>query len=180
MPNSKQIAEMQSPTSSCWYAVYTRSRHEKQVAQQLDGRRIETFLPLCTEVHRWKDRFKKVEVPIFSSYVFAQFPARSSERLSILKTPGVVRIVGFGQEDAPVPEEQIAALRRVLESEAALELHRYLRVGQRVKIISGSLAGIEGILTRVKNSERLVIAIDPIRRAVSVELAGYEVVPIRK
>lgn len=131
------------------------------------------------EVHRWKDRYKKVEVPLFTCYLFAQFARDTPSRQAVLKTPGVVRIVGFGSRDAPVPDEQIEAIRRVLESDAHIEKHRYLSVGQRVKVISGALAGVEGILKRVKGANRLVIAVEPIRQAVAVELSGYEVVPVR-
>ena len=162
-----------------WFAVHTRSRHEKLVARQFLEKQIEAFLPLRTEVHRWKDRYKKVEVPLFSGYVFAQFERGSARRQAVLRTVGVIRIVGFGQRDEPVPDEQIAALRRVLESDALLHKHRYLRVGQRVKVISGALAGVEGILKRIKGNARLVIAVEPIRQAVAVELSGYEVVPIK-
>jgi transcription antitermination factor NusG len=158
--------------------VYTRSRHEKQVTHQLTERQFPTFLPLRQEVHRWRDRYKKVAIPLFSGYVFVQLANLPLRRLSVLKTPGVVRIVGFGQQDTPVPDEQIEMLRRLLETNAVLYRHRYLRVGQRVRVVSGTLAGVEGILVKVKNSERLVIAVDPIRQAVSLELDGYQVVPI--
>lgn len=162
-----------------WYAVHTRSRHEKQVERQLIEKRMEAYLPLRQEVHRWKDRYKKVDVPLFNGYVFVQFPALPNMRLQVLKTPGVVRIVGFAQKDTPVPDEQIETLRRLTESKALLLKHRYLRVGQRVKVLSGMLAGVEGIVARVKKADRLVINVEPIRQAVAIELSGYEVVPIQ-
>jgi transcription antitermination factor NusG len=161
-----------------WYAIHTRARHEKVVARQLLEKEFPAFLPLRLEVHRWKNRYKKVEVPLFTGYVFAQFPRQPGLRLAVLKTPGVLRIVGFGQRDTPVPDDQIEALQRVLSIEAQLHPHHYLRLGQRVKVISGALAGVEGILVRVKKSERLVIAVGAIRQAVALELSGYEVVPI--
>ncbi len=161
-----------------WFALYTRSRFEKQVAEQLERKRLPVFLPLRLEVHRWQDRHQKVEVPMFRGYLFAQFAPASVERTAILRTVGVVRIVGFGQNYAEVPAEQIAALRRLADERALLHPHRYLRVGQRVKIASGALAGVEGILVRVKKQDRLVVAVDAIRQAVAVELAGYEVIPV--
>ena len=164
--------------STPWYAVYTRSRHEKIVAEQLAQKHIPTFLPLRVEVHRWQDRYKKVEMPLFRGYVFARYEPESAARSSILRTTGVVRIVGFGQEDASVPGEQIDALQRLLETRQLVHRHRYLQVGERVKVISGALAGVEGILVRVKKKDRLVIAIEPIRQAVAIELSGYEVVPV--
>lgn len=161
-----------------WYALYTRSRFEKQVAEQIERKRLPVFLPLRMEVHRWQDRYQKVEVPMFRGYLFAQFAANSPERTAILRTAGVVRIVGFGQKDAEVPGEQLATLRRLADEGALLHPHRYLRIGQRVKVASGALAGVEGILVRVKRQDRLVIAVDSIRQAVAMELAGYEVVPL--
>ncbi len=174
MPNPLSASVAPTP----WFAIYTRSRHEKLVAQQLEGKQIPTFLPLHREVHRWQDRYQQVDMPLFRGYVFAQFERLSPARFTVLRTNGVVRIVRFGLEDTPVPAEQIEALRRVLESRALVHSHRYLQVGQRVKVISGALAGVEGILARVKKRDRLVIAVEPIRQAVAVELSGYEVVPI--
>lgn len=161
-----------------WYAVYTRSRHEKLVAEQLAQKKIPTFLPLRVEVHRWQDRYKKVDMPLFRGYVFAQYQRESPARMAILRTAGVVRIVSFGQEDASVPGEQIAALQRLLETRQLVHRHRYLQVGERVMVISGALAGVEGILVRAKKQDRLVISLAPIHQAVAVELSGYEVVPI--
>jgi len=161
-----------------WFALYTRSRFEKQVAEQLERKRMPVFLPLRLEVHRWQDRYQKVEVPMFRGYVFAQFPPNSPERTAVLRTAGVVRIVGFGQTDSEVPAEQLATLRRVADDGALLHPHRYLRIGQRVKIASGALAGVEGILVRIRKQDRLVIAVHAIRQAVAVELAGYEVIPL--
>jgi transcription antitermination factor NusG len=160
-----------------WFALYTRSRFEKRVADQLDRKRVPVFLPLRMEVHRWQDRYQKVEVPMFRGYLFAQFPD-SRERLDVLKTPGVVRIVGFGQKDTEVPAEQIASLRRLTDERAMLHPHRYLRIGQRVKIANGALAGMEGILVRIRKQDRLVVSVDAIRQAVAVELSGYEVIPL--
>jgi transcription antitermination factor NusG len=161
-----------------WFALYTRSRFEKQVAEQLERKRLPVFLPLRMEMHRWQDRYQKVEVPMFRGYLFAQFAPSSPERTAVLRTPGVVRIVGFGQKDAEVPAEQIELLRRVAEEGSRLHSHRYLRIGQRVKIASGALAGVEGILVRIRKQDRLVIAVDAIRQAVALELAGYEVIPV--
>lgn len=171
-----QLATQLAPAN--WFAIHTRSRFEKQVASQLCSKQIETFLPLRKEVHRWKDRYKPVELPLFSGYVFVQLPGNPDDRARVLRTPGVVRIVGFGPQDAVVPAEQIEALRRVLGTDSLVTRHRYLRVGQRVRIISGALAGVTGILARIKNTDRLVVAVEPIRQAVSIELSGYEVLPL--
>lgn len=177
-PQAAMERMRQASAGTLWYAIYTRSRHEKRVAEQLEQKKIPTFLPLRVEVHRWQDRYKKVEMPLFRGYVFAQYQQESAARFSILRTTGVVRIVGFGKEDAAVPGEQIESLQRLLETRQLVHRHRYLQVGERVKVISGALAGVEGILVRVKKQDRLMIAIDSIRQAVAVELSGYEVVPI--
>ncbi|HMD31875.1 MAG TPA: UpxY family transcription antiterminator [Candidatus Acidoferrales bacterium] len=161
-----------------WFALYTRSRFEKQVAEQLERKRVSVFLPLRMEVHRWQDRYQKVEVPMFRGYLFVQLPPESPERTAVLRTPGVVRIVGFGQRDSEVPGEQIASLRRLADEGVLLHPHRYLKIGQRVKIANGALAGMEGILVRIRKQDRLVVAVDAIRQAVAVELAGYEVIPL--
>jgi len=161
-----------------WFAIHTRSRFEKKVAEQLSEKQLQTFLPLRKEVHRWKDRYKPVELPLFGGYVFVHLSGHPDARLRVLRTPGVVRIVGFGLQDAPVPTEQIETLQRVLGTDSMVMRHRYLRVGQRVRVISGTLAGVTGILTRIKNADRLVVAIEPIRQAVSIEMAGYEVLPL--
>jgi len=164
--------------ASPWFALYTRARFEKQVAEQLEGKRLPVFLPLRIELHRWQDRYQKVEVPMFRGYVFTQFAPDSVERTAILRTVGVVRIVGFGQKYSEVPAEQIASLRRLADEGAVLYPHRYLRVGQRVKVATGAFAGLEGILVRIKKQDRLVVAVDAIRQAVAVELAGYEVIAL--
>lgn len=178
LSESNLQSEAASDAVPRWFAIHTRARHEKQVSRQLTEKQFHAFLPLRRELHRWKDRQKEVELPLFSGYVFVQLASQPHRRLSVLKTPGVVRIVGFGQQDIPVPDEQIETLRRLLESNALIGRHRYLRVGQRVRIISGALAGVEGILKRIRNSDKLVISIDGIQQAVAVELSGYSVMPI--
>lgn len=173
-----QLVPPSLPRVAQWFAVHTRSRHEKQVARLLSEKRLESFLPLRREVHRWRDRYKPVELPLFGGYVFVQLAQSDEDRLQVLKTFGVVRIVGFGRRDTPVPGEQIEMLRRLTASDATLHRHRYLRVGQRVRVISGTLAGMEGILLRMKKADQLVVSIPAIRQAVAVELSGYEVLPV--
>jgi transcription antitermination factor NusG len=176
MPQSATREQHSEPGR--WFAIHTRSRHEKLVARQLGEKDFETFLPLRLEVHRWRDRWQKVEVPLFGGYLFAHYDGAPPRRFAILRTPGVVRIVGFGGREEPVPDEQMQALRRMVAHDGVIERHRFLRAGQRVRIINGSLAGVEGILARVKGRDRLVLNIAPLRQAVSIELSGYEVVPI--
>lgn len=151
-----------------WYALYTAARHEKVVAKQLEQRRIETFLPLYRSWHRWKDRRKLVELALFPSYVFVRIGTR--ERLRVLQVPGAVSLVTFNGEPAPLPEQEINTLREGLEHEVYAEPHRYLRVGRRVRVMRGPMAGIEGILSRKKDKYRVVISIEALMRSVAVEV----------
>src|SRR3989442_12985966 len=128
-----------------WFAIYTRSRHEKFVARQLAAIQMETFLPLRAQLHRWRDRYKKVETPLFGSYVFARFLRQSPMRLAVLKTPGVVRIVGFGQKDAPVPDDQIDTLRRGKEKKMYFSPHPHISAGPRVTAGNVALASGRGV-----------------------------------
>jgi transcription antitermination factor NusG len=151
-----------------WYAVCTRSNHEKSAAAQLDQRSIEHFLPLYESVRMWKDRRKRLEFPLFPGYLFVRIPLQ--ERLRVLLTPGVVRLVGFDNRPAALPDEEIEALRNVLVHGAHSEPYPYLRVGRKVRITRGALAGMEGVLVRKKGRVRLVLSIDLIRQSAIIEV----------
>lgn len=151
-----------------WYAVYTNARHEKSVARQLEERRIETFLPLYRKWHRWKDRRKLVELALFPSYVFVKMTTQ--EKLRVLQAYGVVNLVTFNGELAAVPDEQITALRSGLEHDVCAEPCPYLKVGKKVRVIRGPMAGSEGILVRKKEKYRFVLSIDVLMRSVAVEV----------
>jgi len=158
-----------------WYAVYTSSRHEKSVADCLGHRGVHCYVPLYRSVRRWQDRRKEVELPLFPSYVFVQIDL--SRKLSVLTAPGVVQIVSFDGKPAPVDESQIDALRRGLLGGNGVKSHPYLKVGKRVRMRSGPLAGVEGILVRRKDNFRLVLSIDLIMRSISVEVDEADVEP---
>jgi transcription antitermination factor NusG len=151
-----------------WVAVYTVTRHEKAVARQLEERRIETFLPLYRSLHRWKDRKKEVELPLFPSYVFVKIAARN--KLPVLQVPGVVSIVTFNGEMAALPEQDISALRNGLDHQVCAEPCPYLKVGKRVRVVRGPMAGAEGILSRKKDKYRFVISVDVLMRSVALEV----------
>jgi transcription antitermination factor NusG len=166
-----------SPNSSVnsparWTAVYTIARHEKAVARQLEERRVETFLPLYRAVHRWQDRRKEVELALFPSYVFVKMTTR--DKLPMLRLPGVVDIVKFKGEPAILPDEEIEALRSGLESQLYAEPCPYLRVGKRVRVVRGPMAGAEGILSRKKDRYRVVISVDVLMRSVAVEVDAMD------
>src|SRR5258708_1431472 len=138
-----------------WYAVYTCAQHEKRVAQQLYAHGVAHYLPLYEAVHRWKDRRKLVQLPLFPGYVFVRIPLR--DRLDVLRLAGVVRLVGFNGAPTPLPEQEVEGLRRALTEGVRAEPHPYLSVGRRVRITRGPLVGREGILRRCKGSLRLLL-----------------------
>lgn len=161
-----------------WYAVSTRSRHEKRVAEQLREMRVESFLPMYQAVRRWADRTKTVTLPLFPGYLFVEIPW--SERLRVLQLPGVVRFVGFSGSPTPVPDAEIKTLQNALKNQVSIEPHPYLKVGCRVTIKSGPLQGSEGILVRKKSVERLVLSLDLIMRSVSVEVSAADVYEVHQ
>jgi transcription antitermination factor NusG len=160
----------------CWYALSTKPRHEKAVAQFLGIQKMESFLPLYLTRRVWSDRQKAVEAPLFSGYVFCRFGYR--ERLRVLNTPGVGSIVGFAGQDTPVDEVEIDVVRRILASGRPLEPWPYLRTGDRVRIDAGVLAGIEGTLVREKGLTRVVVNVELLKRSVSVETDRDLVSPV--
>ena len=160
-----------------WYAIRTRSRHEKMVSEQLEQQGIENFLPLMRRTRKWTDRTKEVELPLFAGYAFVRMVFTSAERIRVLKTHGVAGFVGINNSGTAIPDNQIQDVRMVLASDVSFQDHPYLRVGQRVRIRGGSLDGVEGILS-VKNEDRsLVISLEPIQRSLSIRIQGYAVEP---
>jgi len=161
-----------------WYGLQTRPRHEKIVAQRLEERGVTTFLPLVTEVHRWSDRKKSVQMPLFSCYVFAKFVPSRADRLRVLRVDGVFSLVGAGGEGVPIPDDQINAVRSLVEGQLPWTSHPFLKIGQRVRIRSGALDGLEGILVSRNGDRTLVISVDAIQRSLAVRVEGYEVEPV--
>lgn len=158
-----------------WYALQTRARHERIVAERLATRGVQTFLPTATEVHRWSDRKKKVEVPLFSCYLFARLGPTKVDRLRVLCVEGVFSFVGRKGEGLPIPDEQIEAVRALVDSQLPCSSHPFLKIGQRVRIRSGSLDGLEGILVSRNGDSTLVISVDAIQRSLSVRVDGYHI-----
>jgi len=152
---------------AAWFALYTRHQHEKAVAQFLGFKGVEVFLPLYNSARRWKDRIKQVSLPLFPNYVFVLAPM--IERAAIVATPGVYDFVRRGGQPAPIPFEEIKAVRSVVDNGASGAPHPFLKSGDRVRLKSGPLEGLEGILVRKKNIYRLVISVGLLERSVSVE-----------
>lgn len=150
-----------------WYVAYTSAKHEKKVFFELHRRSVECFLPLYASLRRWKDRRVSLELPLFPGYVFVRFAIQ--DRLTVLRIPGVAKIVGFGGYPVALPDDQIQSLRLGLQQLRA-QPHPFLTVGRRVSVKKGPLRGLQGIVIRRKNSVRLVISLDLIQRSASVEI----------
>jgi transcription antitermination factor NusG len=161
---------------SQWFAAYTTPRHEKHVAEMLTERDIETFLPLYRTVRQWKKSSPiALEIPLFPCYLFVRI--RRTARGTVLSLPGVVSIVGSSKEPWPLPQLEIEALRLGAQA-GKVEPHPYLKVGDRVRVKTGSMAGVEGILVRRKNEMRFVLTLEAIMRSVSVEVDANDVEPV--
>ena len=158
-----------------WFAVQTRARHEKSVAQRLREVGVVTFLPLVKGVHRWSDRRKMVELPLFSCYLFVRLAPKNERRLRVLLIEGVLNFVGPRGQGIAIPDEQIDSLRRLLQEQLPYCSHPFLKIGQRVRIRSGALAGIEGILVSRSGERTLVVSVDAIDRSLAVRIEGYDV-----
>lgn len=159
-----------------WYAAQTRSRHEKAVAEQLQQRNIEGFLPLYERVSRWKDRRVRLQLPLFDGYIFVRIAIE--ERLRALEIPGIARLIGFGGVPTALPDDEIESLRNQLMGGIRAVPHPYLTIGRRVAIRSGPLAGLSGILLRKKSQYRLVVSIDLIQRSMAVDVDVADIVPM--
>jgi transcription antitermination factor NusG len=158
-----------------WYAVQTRARHEKMVAARLQEKGVTAFLPLVTQIHRWSDRRKKVELPLFSCYLFVQLLPTNEDRVRVRQLSGVCGIVGVRGEGTPVPEEQIEAVRTIISDQLPWSFHPFLKIGQRVRVRGGSLDGVEGVLVSRNGDRTLIISVDAIQRSLAVRIEGYDV-----
>jgi transcription antitermination factor NusG len=173
-PFEKEMADLPPEfNEQRWYAAYTYAKHEKRVAEQLTQRSLENFLPQYGSVRRWKDRRVKLELPLFPGYVFVRLALR--ERLRVLETPSVVRLVGFSGQPAALPDKEIEALRTCAAAQLHAEPHSYLTAGRRVRIKSGPLAELEGVLVRRKNGLRVVVSLDLIARSAAVEVDAADI-----
>ena len=162
-------------TDAKWFAIWTRSRHEHVVRQQIEQKHLEAFLPTLTRWSRWKDRKKKIDWPLFPGYVFARFVA--DERIGILKVDGVVQIISNNGVLSPIPDEEIDSIRTLVESELAYDPVPLIKEGQMVKVAHGPLKGVVGRLIRKGAHARLILSVDLIGQAVSVEVDAADVKP---
>jgi transcription antitermination factor NusG len=151
-----------------WYVAYTYPRHERAVAEQLQLRLVETFLPTYQCTRQWKDRRVKLDVPLFAGYVFTRLATR--DRLKVISAPGVIRMLSYRGVLVPVSDEEIDGIRMCVGRGAKLEPHRYLTVGDRVRVRDGIFEGLKGIVVRQNNKCKLVVSIGVIHQSVSLEI----------
>lgn len=151
-----------------WYAIYVRSRYEKKVAEQLKERQIEYFLPLVSRLRLWKDRKKMVQMPLFPGYVFVHI--KLADKLTVLTVDGAVYLVKFEDQPAPIPDSQIENIRRLLAHPKLIEPYPYIDKGEWVEIIYGPFAGVRGKLIQNHGRRRLLVGVELIRQAISVEV----------
>jgi len=168
------MEQMEIKTQSpAWFVLYTRHQHEKTVAEVLTGKSVESFLPLYKTAHRWKDRMKELSLPLFPNYVFVF--AGLDQRGLALSTPGVYDFVRLGGAPAIIPAEEIEAVRQVVERGLNAEPHPFLKSGDQVRVKSGPLEGLEGILVRKKGFYRLILSVELVVRSISVEVEVADV-----
>jgi len=174
----RAITSQCSEAQLCWYALHTRSRHERMVVHRLRECGLETYLPTVKEVHRWSDRKKKVEVPLFSCYVFLRCYLSPENRNHVYRIESVLGFVGGGGAGMSIPEEQIESIRKLLGQSVPWRSHPFLKVGQRVRVRGGALDGVEGIFLSENGDHSLVISVEAIQRSMAVRVDGYDVVPV--
>jgi transcription antitermination factor NusG len=164
-------------SSPHWYAIHTRAKHEKRVAAELQERSIETFVPISREVHRWSDRRRVVEAPLFPCYAFVRTVMNPQAQAAVLQHSSVLRWIGFSGTPTPIPEEEICAIQAVLRSGVPVGQHTFVKFGERVRICGGSLDGVEGVLVEHNNDRKLVVSVEAVGRSIAIALHSYQVVP---
>lgn len=160
-------------STPCWFATYTCSRREKQVAKELEERAVECFLPLYRALRR-RRQGKSAYLPLFPGYVFVRIALQN--RLRVLQVPGVVRLVSFNGQPAPLEDQEIDTLRNALTTGVQAEPHPYVKIGREVEIVSGPLQGLRGKVIRKNNRFRIVLSVDLLQRSVIVDLDSVDAV----
>ena len=167
------LSESETSIRLAWFAVQVRSCKESWTASYLSDQGYECFLPKYKSIRQWSDRKKEIERALFPGYLFCQFDPQ--KRLPILKTPGVIQIIGYNREPTPICEEEICSIQRTVRALLPARPWPYLAVGKRVLVRAGALRGLEGILISVRGKQRLVLSITLLQRSVCVELDSSDV-----
>jgi transcription antitermination factor NusG len=170
---SGQTVGLATAADTAWYAIWTRSRHEQTVLEQLERKGFTAFLPTITRWSRWKDRKKQIDWPLFPGYCFAKLNA--GNRLPVLTCSGVVSIVSFNGDIAPIPEHEIDGIRKLIETDLQFDPCPLIREGMLVEVTHGPLRGVVGRLVRKGSHARLVLAVELIGQGVSVEVDAADV-----
>jgi transcription antitermination factor NusG len=165
---SEQSARSRQCQPLAWYAAYVKHQHERKTADLLLRKGFESLVPQQKVAHRWKDRNKTLYVPLFPGYVFVQGDLQ--QKFHIVNTPGVFFLVESGGHACAIPRQEIESIRRLADSGVPAESHPFLTSGDRVQVRNGPLAGVVGILFRFKNHYRVVLSIELLEKAVSVEV----------
>lgn len=174
VPESSSLDYRISEEANKWYALYTCSRHEKFVQQQLTVRAFESYLPLYKSLRRWNDREAWIDLPLFPGYIFVRMDLNA--RVRALAVPGVVHIVSFRGQPAALTEEEIQSIQTSVAARAA-EPYPYLAKGKCIQIASGPLKGLKGVVVRRKGRLRAVISIHSIMQSFAVEVDAADVLP---
>jgi len=161
--------------NTCWFAAWTRSRQEKVAAAMLGTLGVQHFLPLKSELRQWSDRKQTVSVPLFSGYIFVRMNPTSDTRLKVLKAPGIAGFVGNATGPLPIPDQQIDDIRRVLTQRVECTVLSLLQEGDRVRVIQGPLAGIEGRLLQSNSATRLLISVEMIHKTLAMRILRQDV-----
>jgi transcription antitermination factor NusG len=159
---------------AAWFAIQTRSKHERVVSNYLANRGVTHYLPTLVEVRRWSDRRKKVECPLFPGYLFVEIIAENERRVEVLRAPGMVRFVGPGPEGTAIPSCQIESVKKLVDQNLPWTTYPFLKSGQRVRLRGGALDRVEGIFLRRGGEGTLVVSIDAIQRSLAVSVQGYD------
>jgi transcription antitermination factor NusG len=156
------------PPHPAWYALVCRPRHEKAVATALGMKELECFVPLYRAMHRWSDRQKELQLPLFPGYAFCRFDV--DRKIQVVSTPGVRSVVGNGRMPLPIDDAEIEHLQTVVGSGLQVNPCAFLQAGDKARVECGPLRGVEGVVVRVKNRDRMVVSVTLLQRSVSVEV----------
>lgn len=166
------------PCATSWYAVQTKARHEKVVADRFREQGMTSYLPLVSQVRRWSDRKKVVALPLFSCYVFVRLHSTVEDRVRACSVSGVFHVLSGPEAGISIPDAEIEAVRLLTEQQFPWVEHPFLKIGQRVRVRSGALNGVEGILLARNGDRTLVVSVNVIQRSLAVKIENYDVEPL--
>jgi transcription antitermination factor NusG len=161
-----------------WYAIHIYPQNEKKVVTELERKGITTFLPLQKELHRWSDRDKMVEVPLFPCYAFVHIVPSPQYCSMVQQTLRVIRLLSANDEPIPIPDSEIELIRNLIAGKVPISPYAFLQAGQKVRVRGGCLDGLEGILVMRNGEQNLVLSVNLIQRSLALSIVGYKIEPI--